>query len=101
MKYSFADPAGLNFGGSPEQTALGAGGNGFPPPDPIHYCLGIEELPGLLIFEDSFKLSEFLFGRAKPGHLHRAVGPVHKGEDRIHNDIRYSNEVLKCKPKGT
>lgn len=63
------DPAGLNFGSSPEQTALGAGGDGFPPPHSIDYCFRIKLLPGLLVVKNSFKLSELLFGRAEPRHL--------------------------------
>ena len=74
-----ADSAGLDFGKSPEQAALRTRRDRFPPPNSVHYCFGIELLPGSLVAKDSCKLTEFLFRPLETGGLQRAVGPVHEG----------------------
>src|ERR1700677_4281152 len=75
----------LDFRKSPEQAAVSAGCDGFPPPDSVDYGFGIELLPRLLVAKDSCKLSELLFRHFEPLDLQSAVGPVHEPEDRIHN----------------
>ena len=94
-----ADSARLDFGEPPEQAALCAGCDRFPPPDSIHYCFGIELLPGLMVAKDSSQLTEFLFRPLEPGDLQRAVGPVHEGGDGVHNGNRLMGEPLECKQK--
>lgn len=94
-----ADATGLDFSKPPEQTALGARYDRFPPPDPIDYCFRIKFLPGLMVAKNSGQLTKFLFRSLEAGDLQGAVGPVHERGGGVHDGNRLPLQLLECKQK--
>jgi hypothetical protein len=94
-----SDAAGLDFGKPPEQAALRAWRDWFPPPDPIDYCFRIKFLPGLMVAKNAGQLTKFLFRSLETGDLQGAIGPVHERRGRVHDGNRLTLRLLECKQK--